>query len=205
MALVVTPDFGVIVKIEFEEPKFKLGEKVWIVCGPNNAVFTNITSYHASIVEDHHEKMIAFAHAVRASAFISDDWFEDIDHDSVPFIYITKDEEEVKRWMKPWSVKMEEDEWFKMIGRRPTVEEMIKAAKEKRYDSEDSLDECELVRCCATIAEIRDVFIKCQEKGKITGWEREQLQELVNNHSKPEDTPLLNRALEQLQITWKEK
>ena len=192
-------------QIEFDKPRFEIGEYVWMVCAPNHSALVEIRNFNALIYQDRFGKCLAHAVSAKINSYIIDGWFDDIDHDTVPFKYMTKDEEEAKRWMKPWTVDLTDGEWFKTIGKRPTFEELHKSAVEKTFDSEDSLEESELGSCCSTLSDIRDIFITCRDKGQITGWERELLQKLLNgNHDKHKDTPLLDRVLEQLDATWKE-
>ena len=191
--------------IKFILPKFEIGERVWMVCSPNHSALVEIRGFQATIFKNSSDDLEAYTEQAKINIWITDDWFNDMEDDIIPFKYMTRDEEEAKRWMKPWTGELTDDEWFKMIGKRPSVEEIIKAVKGGKFDSEESLEESELGSCCATLAEIRNVFIKCRDRGEITGWERELLQELVNgNHDRNEDTPLLDKVLKQLDVIWKE-
>lgn len=194
------------IKITFRHPSdFKIDDKVYWVRGPESVTEGKITAFGATIVRSRNT-LIAIPQTARLSVLAYSDYFE-VDWDAVPLQYLTKDKAKALAWFLFFPVKCDGDDWIKAIGKRPTFEEIEKAAREKTYDSEDSLDTCELQRCCANISDVRDALIRCMDKGGLIGWERENLQWLVNNscHDKPKDTPILNSILEQLGVKWKEE
>jgi hypothetical protein len=192
-------------KVEMEKvnPKFDLGKTVYAILGPERFVQGQVTAFRSWVV-DGRDGIVVLPNAVRLSAFTHGDYFSDIEDDAVPFRYITDDEEQVIKWSQVVSVKCSDEDWFKAIGQRPTFEEMVKAAKEKIYDSEDSLEESELGSCCANLSDIRTMLIKCKENTQLTVWEVERLQWLCDNacHDFPEDAPNLKNILEQLNVNW---
>ena len=195
-----------IIKVNMKkvDPKFELGKKVYVVLGPCRDSQGEITAYRTWALKDRDDNIIVIPNAVKLSIFTFADYFGDIEEDAVPFKYLTDDEEQVKRWSKVHPVKCSDEDWFKAIGQRPTFDEMIESAKEETYDSEDSLEESELGSCCADIAEIRTILIKCKEKKSLIGWEVEHLQKVLNScsHEMPEDAPILKNILGQLNLDW---
>lgn len=197
------------IKVDMEFPRsiFDLGKEVYVVLGPNDISEGNITAYRTWVIKDGDDKILIIPNAVRLSIFTITDYFPNIEDDAVPFCYLTDDKEKAKKWSEVIPVDCSDEDWFKAIGKRPTFEEIKKAAKEKTFDSEDSLEECELASCCASISDVRTILIKCQENKGLIGWEVEALQKAVNNsnHDMPEDSPILTNILKQLDVEWKEE
>ncbi len=196
------------IKVDMQVPRpiFSLGKKVYVVLGPDRICQGQITAYQSWVIEDK-DGILVMPNAVRLTIFTLTDYFPDIEDDVVPFRYLTDNEERAKKWSEVVPVDCSDEDWLKAIGRRPSVEEMIKAAKEKTFDSEESLEESELASCCAGISHVRTILIKCQENKSLIGWEVEALQEAVNNssHGMPEEAPILTNILKQLNVEWKEE
>ncbi len=186
------------------DSKFDLDKKVYAVLGPDRYCHSEITAYR-SFIFNGRLGIMAIPNAVRLSAYTLTDYFEDIEQNAVPFKYLTDDEEQAKNWVKVTPIECSDEDWFKAMGQRPTVEEMIQAGKDETFDSEDSLEESELGVCCANLAAVRTMLIKCKEHKGLTGWEVERLQWMCDNvcHDFPEDAPTLKNILEQLNVTWK--
>jgi hypothetical protein len=192
------------VNMETVSPKFDLGETVYALLGPSRYVQGEITAYRTWALKDRDGNIVVLPNAVRLSAFTHGEYFEDIESDAVPFRYLTDNEEQAIRWSQVTSVKCSDEDWFKAIGKRPTFEEMVAAGKLQTFDSDDSLEESELGSCCANLAQIRTMLIKCKENTQLTMWEVELLQECCDNacHDFPEDAPILKNILMQLNVKW---
>ena len=192
-------------KIDFETPVFELDEEVWVICGPNHIMRSPIRAFQGLIFKDRKNKTACIAHSAKLSSLITDYYFDDMkDVSIVPLKYLTKDEDKARGWMKVYPVLMIDEEWLKAIGKRPNLEEIKKSFKNETFDSESSIDDSELGTCCANMSDIRDCLIRCQEKGGLTGWEREDLQWKINNsyHTIPENHVLLDKIFGQLEIRW---
>ena len=193
-------------KIEFEKPNFDLNEEVWVICGPNHTMKSSIIAFQSLIFKDSKDSIIGIAQQAKLANLILDDYFDDIDdRNIVPFKYLTKDEDKAREWMKVYPATMTDEEWLKMIGKRPTFKEIKESFKNKKFDSESSIDECELSRCCGNISDIRDCLYRCLLMGSLIGWEREDLQWKIDNsnHDIPENHKLLDKIFLQLNIKWK--
>lgn len=193
------------IKMQKVYPKFELGKEVYVVLGPGQTCQGRVTAYH-SLVINNHNGLWVMPHAVRLDTFTITDYFDDIEDDAVPWRYLADNKETVIRWAEVIPVEFSDEDWFKAIGKRPTFEEIKKAAKEETFDSEDSLEESELGSCCAGIADIRTILIKCQQNNGLIVWEVEALQKAVDNssHDKPADSPIFTNILKQLNIEWEE-
>ncbi len=194
------------IKMQKVYPKFELGKEVYVVLGPGHTCQGRVTAYHSLVIDNHDDSLWVLPHAVRLDTFTITDYFDDIEDDAVPWCYLADNGETVRRWSESVSVEFSDEDWFKAIGKRPTFEEIKKAAEEKTFDSEDSLEESELGSCCAGIADVRTILIKCQENKGLIVWEVEQLQQAINGagHDMPEDAPILKNILKQLKVEWKE-
>jgi len=183
------------IKITFQQSKFELGDEIYAVCGPDNVVKSSIKYFQGLILKDRKKEIICFAKQADIGTFIFDKYFNDIDNCMVPLKYLTKNEEKALEWKKWYPVSMTE-EWLEAIGDRDKQEDEVGNIE----------DGCELGICCANISEIRDVLYKCREKGGMIGWERENLQQRLDNscHDKPETHTLLDKIFEQVGVEWKE-
>lgn len=65
---------------------------------------------------------------------------------------------------------LSEAEWEQAIGNR---------------EDDDSLEECDLSCCCATISAIRDLLLKCQENYGLIEREVRTLRQLLGEHEYP--------------------
>ena len=187
-------------------PKFELGKEVYVVLGPGDTCQGRVTAYQALVI-DNHDSLWVMPNAVRLDTFTITDYFDDIEDDAVPWCYLTDNEDQVKKWAESVPVECSDEDWFKAIGQRPTFEEIKKAAEEKTFDSEDSLENSELGSCCANLAEVRTILIKCKENKGLIVWEVVQLQDALNGccHDMPEDALILKNILKQLNVEWKEQ
>lgn len=194
------------IKIDMEVPLsiFGLGKTVFVVLGPGHYCQGQITAYRSWVLESD-GKIIVLPNAVRLSTYTLTNYFDDIDDDAVPFRYLTDNEGKASGWSRVIPVECSDEDWFKAIGERPTFEEIKKGAEEKTFDSEESIEECELASCCAGISNVRTILIKCQKNKGLIGWEVESLQEAVNNsgHDMAEDAPILTNILKQLNVEWR--
>jgi len=194
------------IKMQKVNPKFDFGKEVYAVLGPDRYCQGQVTAYRTWAIRDGEGMVSVFPNAVRLSTFTITDYFDDIEDDVVPFRYLTDDEEQVKKWAEVVSVELSGEDWFKAIGYRPTFEEIKESVKSGKFDSEDSLEESELGSCCAALADVRTILIKCKENRGLIVWEVECLQSAINGccHDMPEDASILANILKQLNIEWKE-
>lgn len=88
-------------------------------------------------------------------------------------------------------VLADEESWKLAIGDR----------NEKNPSSPYHLDNCEFPTCCANVSEGRDILIYCRSQGGLIVHERDQLQEIINQHdlNYKKEGPL-GRILAQLRI-----
>ena len=182
-------------KVCFEKIDFELGEEVWVVCGPNHSMKTSIIAFRGMVINGIREKAIGIFREAKLSNLILEKYFADIDNgDIVPLKYLTKDGDKAGEWMKFYPVRMNSNEWLVTIGDRDIKENEIGNIE----------NGCELGSCCADISNIRDCLVRCQEKGGIIGWEREDLQGIIDNscHNLPENHLFLDRIFSQLNIKW---
>jgi len=191
------------IKMQKVPPKFELGKDVYVVLGPGRTCQGCVTAYQAWVI-DNKPGLWVMPQAVRLDTITITDYFDDIEQDVVPWCYLTDDEEQVKKWAEVVHVECSDEDWFKAIGQRPTFEEIKESVKNKKFDSENSLEESELGSCCANLSNIRTALIKCKENKGLIVWEVELLQELCDNacHEFPEDAPILKNILKQLNVEW---
>jgi hypothetical protein len=176
----------------------ELDSEIWALLGPDAILKTTVTAFHAHILKDNKNKMIAIAYAIRPSHLIYRSYFSDIETNKIPFRYLTKNEKQVIKWGEIKTVTCSEQDWLKAIGRRSTLEEI------KNNEENNTLEECELQLCCSTISDIRDILLKCQKNAFLTNFEIELLKNLLENggHEMPNNAPILDNILQQLGIRW---
>lgn len=183
------------ITIKFEPPNFELDSLVYVVCGPNEVVKTTICSFRGLIFNDLRLGTMAIAKEARISKLILNDYFKEIEYEYVPFLYLTKTEEEATELAQWIPVSLTDNEWLLSIGDRDIKEDLPGNIE----------DGCELGQCCANISEIRDVFIKCKEKGGMIELERRELKDRLEHscHDMPEEHEILDKILKQLNLEWK--
>jgi hypothetical protein len=83
-------------------------------------------------------------------------------------------------------------EWWAAIGLRGDETEDVCKFNE----------DCELPVCCYNISDIRDILYNVCVSGEINGVNRRNLIALLNSHEPPENKPILDKILAQLDINW---
>lgn len=193
------------IQITFEQPEhLRLRDTVYFACGPDRVDKAEIASFRA-VVFNTENGILALPKAARLTILASSAYFKDVEWNDVPLKYLTTDEDKATEWAVFYPVQCSKEDWFKAIGKRPTFKEIRKALGKKGLDSEVSLDECELQRCCAHISDIRDVFEICQEKKGLMGWHRKHLKWLIETAPHDMDNfigSILSRVLKQLNLEF---
>ena len=92
-----------------------------------------------------------------------------------------------------YSVVASPEEWLTAIGLSGT------GTEERNQFDEDS----ELGTCCAIISHIRDILYEVCLTGTITGVQKKKLITAITSHQAPDNTPVLDKILKQLDIEWK--
>ena len=110
-------------KIDFEQPEFGLNEEIFVIGGPDDYLKTIITAYQGLIFPIHTDKTLleSFATEARILDIITNDYFEEIRSGEgfcIPLKYITKCEEEAKKWSQWYPVIMSDEKWLEAIGNR---------------------------------------------------------------------------------------
>ena len=163
--LPVNPSYG---------PKFKVGQRVWYIMyrTVREALVRSIQLEHVCI-----ESKRSMLTCTGYSLFNSKEG-------GVPFEPLTMSE-----FFRPSQVYASRQQatslarWHAVEG---ITDEQYKAALGSREKGEDdSLDTCELQRCCASISQLRDYLFKCQEGGGLIHRDWRDLRYLLPQHEYP--------------------
>lgn len=162
------------------KPKFNVGDRVWII-KEKKAVENFVTAILFELVSaspGREPVLICTRYRLGMRNFEAKDYQFGLDE-----VYT---EEEVKELVKWHPVKgLAKEEWKKAIGGR---------------DDAESLENCELSRCCAVISDTRDLLLKCQEEGGLIERDVRTLCQYLGEHELPLKRKNLDKIFEQLGI-----
>jgi hypothetical protein len=155
------------------EPKFNLGDVVWVIQGNNvNRCVLGSKVYSIKLElfiakQGEPPVLVCTGYQLGVMNFdVLDAISSSYPHDKV---YSTKEEAEtLAKWHPVENISLEE--WERAIGNR---------------ENDDSLDTCELSRCCAIISDIRDILLDCKENQGLIERDLLKLSDLLKSHDFP--------------------
>lgn len=148
-----------------QEPQFNIGDRVWTI------VYKAIREDSVSSIlfqlcegSDSHPVLVCTGFRLTRLNLESSDHIFPLNE-----VYAT---EAIAKELAQWHpvADLLEAEWKQALGDR---------------DYDESLDECELSRCCGKISDIRDLLVKCQENSGLIERDVRTLRQLLNNHEYP--------------------
>ena len=143
------------------EPQFQVRDKVWIIAGKDvqEDHVSSILFELRDVGNDKPPVLICTGYRLGIANLDSSDWsFRPGE------VYATEAQAtELAQWHSVGDLP--EADWKQAIGDR---------------EDDESLEECELSRCCAVISSIRDILLKCQEDGGLVERDVRALRQLFS-------------------------
>jgi hypothetical protein len=161
------------------EPAFGLGDHVWVIAGkaPQDVRVLAVLFQLGRMNSEGRDVLLC-------TGYLLDTMNLDGPDDSFPPHEVYASElaaQELAAWHPVDDIS--ELEWKQAIGDR---------------EDDDSLDECELSRCCTTISRTRDILAKCQENSGLIERDLRILKELFKNHEYPSPNGLRPQNLDKI-------
>lgn len=149
-----------------DAPQHNIGDSVWVI-SRRQPTMCNVLSIKLELCSSgkaNDPVLLCMGYRLNTLNVDSKDWsFRP--HE----VYASKElAEKLAQW-HPVS-DLSEEEWKMAIGVR---------------DDDESLEECELSRCCATISSARNILLKCQKDGGLIERDVQSLCALLSGHGYP--------------------
>lgn len=173
------------------EPAFDIGQKVFIVLGPDSYIEANVRIINCVIAKSDSGSCALYLPKYEFDCILfPNDYFKDgEDLIGVQEYRVFDNEEKAKEMSSFVKVDIENDKWDDAIGNR---------------EDEETIDGCELAPCCANISKIRDILLKCKKYKGLTKMEIEDmawsLRALEEHNYSEELIPLVYEILTKLGV-----
>ena len=174
---------------EEHHPSFEIGQKVFIVLGPDKYISTHVRSINCILGPSGSVNCMLYIPKYEFSNILFPNEYFDESEELVgvgEYRIFTKESEAKDRSLFI-NIDIDKVEWDEAVGDR---------------ENEETIEECELSPCCSQISEIRDILLKCKKYGGLTRLEIENAEwiekVLLEHNQDKERSPLLYKILEQL-------
>ena len=148
------------------ESQFQVGDRVWIVAGKSSQEdrVSSILLELCGVGEGKQPVLICTGYRLGTANLDSSDFSFRPNE-----VYAT---EELAKELAQWHPvnDLSEADWKQAIGDR---------------EDDESLEECELSRCCVAVSAIRDILLQCQEDGGLVERDVRALRQLLGEHEYP--------------------
>ncbi len=181
---------------EEHTPSFEIGQKVFVVLGPDKYIFTSVRSINCILgLSETGSCMLYIPKYEFSNIFFPNEYFDELEESiGIGEYRIFEKESEAKSMSSFIKVSISEQDWDNAIGNR---------------ENEETIEECELSPCCFQISEVRDILLRCKKHGGLTKLEIGNISwiesALTENNNNKEKSPLLYNILEHLGVVRNEK
>lgn len=183
------------IEVAYDIPKLwdgsfvTIDDSAYAIIGPDDFSKVIISAFDCVLYfPDESSTFNLIPRIARIDKFLFTNYFEDqyIEPGYIRLNRLVKTKKEAIRLTKFYPVKMNEKEWVKITGVR---------------DDRTNIDEdCELTVCCAAISHIRDLLLKCKEKGGLIQYDIELIKIEMKSCFPTGGINLLGKVLDQLAI-----
>lgn len=190
MQLVVSKDHA---------PEFSLNQKVWFIVGKRSES-GHVIGIKFELINSSDAGDVLFCTGYKLDRYNVDSL--DSDFSFLPHeVYGTEAEVQTLIEWHPVS-DVSNEEWLKALGKR--------SADGDSVEESESIENCELARCCANVSDSRDLLYRCQEDGGLIERDLRLLKAslgrdlhglLATNHPRP----ILKKIFDQLGIGLEKK